>query len=67
MSYVLYLIQDNLAYKHVVVSHTFNDGNTVTVRGEVGLLLHNVKVRGSVNDQWTEEIPACAAGFNTGQ
>lgn len=59
-------LRDPLVYKHVVVEHTFLDGSSVTLRGEVGLLSHNVKVIGSVNDEWTEDIPACEAGFDTG-
>lgn len=36
------------------------------MRAEVGLLTHNVVVRGSVNHQWSETIEACPAGFDTG-
>ena len=59
-------LRDPLVYKHVAVEHTFLDGSSVSLRGEVGLLSHNVKVIGSVNDEWTEDIPACEAGFDTG-
>ena len=59
-------LEDPLVYKHVVVEYTFADGSSVNLRGEVGLLSHNVKVMGSVNDEWTEDIPACPEGFDTG-
>ena len=59
-------LRDPLSYTHVAVVHTFADGSTVELRGEVGLLSHNVRVMGSVNDEWTENIPACPAGFDTG-
>lgn len=57
---------DPLNYKHVSIEHTFADGSTITLRGEVGLLSHNVKVQGAVNAEWSESIPACEAGFDTG-
>ncbi|XP_076438726.1 fibrocystin-L-like isoform X2 [Babylonia areolata] len=60
-------LRDPLTYDHVVVEHTFLDGSSVAVRGEVGLLTHNVKVMGSVNDEWTEQIEACPDGFDTGE
>ena len=43
------------------------DFQQIELRGEVGLLSHNVRVIGSVNDEWGEEIPACEAGFDTGK
>ncbi|KAK7468036.1 hypothetical protein BaRGS_00036740, partial [Batillaria attramentaria] len=60
-------LQDPLVYEHVVAQHTFVDGSSVDLRGEVGLLSHNVKVQGSVHDEWTETIPRCEAGFDTGE
>ena len=33
----------------------------------MGLLSHNVRVMGSVNDAWTHDIPACERGFDTGE
>ena len=54
-----------LDYEHLGVEETF-DGTLVEMRGEVGLLTHNVVVRGNRDPQWTEEIKACPKGFNTG-
>jgi len=42
------------------------DGTLVEFRTEVGLLTHNVVVRGNQDPQWEDEIKACPAGFNTG-
>ncbi|XP_043232444.1 fibrocystin-L-like [Amphibalanus amphitrite] len=55
-----------LAFEHISSEQTFA-GQTVRMRAEVGLLTRNVKVRGSVNDEFTEEVRACAAGFQPGQ
>ena len=50
---------------HVGVSESF-DGKQLEFRAEVGLLTHNVVVRGDSNPQWEDEIQACEKGFNTG-
>ena len=42
------------------------DGTTVEFRAEVGLLTHNVVVRGNRDPDWDESIEACPDGFNTG-
>ena len=43
------------------------DGSvTLEARAEVGLLTHNVVVRGSDNDEWHDVIKACPEGFDTG-
>ena len=42
------------------------DGTTVEFRAEVGLLTHNVVVRGNRDPAWDESIEACPDGFNTG-
>lgn len=42
-------------------------GRTVETRAEVGLLTRNVVVQGSVNDEWTEDIPKCPEEFEPGQ
>ena len=60
-------LRDPLAYDHVSVQHTFQDGSSISLSGEVGLLSHNVKVIGSVNDEWTSNIQACPDGFDTGE
>ena len=51
--------------EHVSVTETF-DGKLVEFRGEVGLLSHNVVVRGNSDPQWETEIEACEKGFDTG-
>ena len=43
------------------------DGTTVEFRAEVGLLTHNVVVRGNTEPSWEESIEACPDGFNTGR
>ena len=43
------------------------DGTLVEFRAEVGLLTHNVVVRGNTDPQWEDFIEACPAGFNTGK
>ena len=40
-------------------------GVTLETRAEVGLLTRNVVVRGSVQEDWTENIPACETEFDT--
>ncbi|KAK7468041.1 hypothetical protein BaRGS_00036745, partial [Batillaria attramentaria] len=57
-----------LDYKHVSEEHTLGSGDTlatVALRGEVGLLSHNVKLIGSENDEWLEDIEACDETFDT--
>ena len=54
-----------LEAEHVGEQETFN-GTLVEFRAEVGLLTHNVVVRGNTDPQWEDEIRACEAGFNTG-
>ena len=36
-------------------------------RAEIGLLSHNVVVRGVDNKEWNDDIEACPNGFNTGK
>jgi hypothetical protein len=50
---------------HWGTQETF-DGTNVEFRAEVGLLTHNVVVRGNTNAQWEDKIEACEAGFDTG-
>lgn len=60
-------LNQSLEYNHLGVTADLGGGHTLEMRAEVGLLTHNVVVRGSINHQWDETIPACAAGFDTGQ
>ena len=55
-----------LEASHLGVQETF-DNTLVEMRGEVGLLTHNVVVRGNRDPAWTEFIEACPKGFNTGK
>ncbi|XP_048254422.1 fibrocystin-L-like isoform X3 [Haliotis rufescens] len=55
-----------LTYGHLGVTLAFN-GVSVDTRAEVGLLTHNVVVKGSSNEQWQEKIEACPDGFDTGE
>ena len=41
--------------------------HTLEMRAEVGLLTRNVKVIGSRDSQWNDEIEACPAGFDSGK
>ncbi|KAI8520654.1 Fibrocystin-L [Branchiostoma belcheri] len=61
-------ITEGLQYRHISAVTTFADaGVTLETRCEVGLLTHNVVVRGSNNAEWNDDIAACPAGFNTGE
>lgn len=42
-------------------------GHTLEMRAEIGLLSRNVKVIGSRDMQWSDEIEACPDGFDTGK
>ncbi|XP_041373046.1 fibrocystin-L-like isoform X2 [Gigantopelta aegis] len=55
-----------LSYKHLGISETYN-GVSVDFRAEVGLLTHNVVVRGNKNLSWSVKVPACPDGFDTGE
>ncbi|XP_070541075.1 fibrocystin-L-like [Ptychodera flava] len=59
-------IEPPLEYEHISVLETL-DGEVLETRAEVGLLTHNVVVRGSVQDEWTEVIEACEEEFDTNQ
>ena len=55
-----------LEAEHLGTEETFN-GTLVEFRAEVGLLTHNVVVRGDTDPQWEEFTESCPAGFNTGK
>ncbi|KAL3886657.1 hypothetical protein ACJMK2_026637 [Sinanodonta woodiana] len=55
-----------LKFEHLGVTETFG-GTQVEFRAEVGLLTHNVIVRGNSNPDWNDKIAACPAGFDTGE
>ncbi|CAF3773857.1 unnamed protein product [Rotaria sp. Silwood1] len=52
-----------LKYTHLGVIQTLNS-TTIEIRGEVGLLSHNVVFQGSITETWDETIEECPAGFN---
>ncbi|KAM6899772.1 PKHD1 like 1, tandem duplicate 1 [Xenentodon cancila] len=56
-----------LTYTHLGVSVMLPDGTVFEGRGEVGLLTRNVVVRGSQQQEWSDQIEACPDGFNTGE
>ena len=55
-------LTEPLKFKHLSLIQTFGD-NTIETKAEVGLLTRNVKVKGSVNQQFVTEIPACEKPF----
>ncbi|KAL7883851.1 hypothetical protein SRHO_G00015090 [Serrasalmus rhombeus] len=56
-----------LNYTHLGESVTLPDGTVFEARAEVGVLTRNIVVRGSVNQEWSDQIQACPDGFNTGE
>ncbi|XP_036421459.1 fibrocystin-L-like [Colossoma macropomum] len=56
-----------LKYTHLGESITLPDGTVFEAKAEVGVLTRNVVVRGSINQDWSDLIPACPDGFNTGE
>ncbi|XP_052805044.1 fibrocystin-L-like isoform X2 [Mya arenaria] len=59
-------LNEPLEAVHVGTEETF-DGTLVEFRAEVGLLTHNVVVRGNTDPQWEDVIDACEQGFDTGE
>ena len=60
-------LNDSLDYEHKGETADIGGGHTVEMRAEVGLLTHNVVVRGSIHNQWNDVIEKCEAGFDTGK
>ena len=56
-----------LEYDHLGETQTFEGGITLETRAEVGLLTHNVVVRGSNLKDWNDKIEACPDGFDPGK
>ena len=56
-----------LEYDHLGETQTFDGGITLETRAEVGLLTHNVVVRGSNLKDWNDKIEACPDGFDPGK
>lgn len=55
-----------LNYTHLGLAITLPDGTVFEARAEIGVLTRNIVVRGSINAEWSDTIPACPDGFNTG-
>ncbi|XP_057211103.1 fibrocystin-L-like [Triplophysa rosa] len=60
-------LTEPLTYTHLGVSVNLPDGTAFQARAEVGLLTRNIVIRGSNNQEWNDQIPACPDGFNTGE
>ena len=58
-------LDEALVYKHLGETVTYGS-DTLEARAEVGLLTHNVVVRGYNDPQWNDVIEKCEAGFDTG-
>lgn len=56
-----------LDYRHLGEEIPITGGRSLQARAEVGLLSHNILIRGNDNPQWHDKIEACAAGFDTGK
>ena len=54
-----------LKYQHISIAQTFGD-KEVESRAEVGLLTRNILIRGTMNEQFVEVLPACEQEFNSG-
>ncbi|XP_037775601.1 fibrocystin-L-like [Penaeus monodon] len=59
-------LTEPLEFEHISIEQTFGS-HTVETRAEVGLLTRNIKIRGSVNADFTEEIEACDEDWHPGQ
>ncbi|XP_053468790.1 PKHD1 like 1, tandem duplicate 1 [Ictalurus furcatus] len=56
-----------LNYTHLGLAITLPDGTVFEARAEIGVLTRNIVVRGSINAEWSDTIPACPDGFDTGE
>ena len=54
-----------LKYQHISIEQTFA-GKVVETRGEVALLTRNVLIKGTMNEQFVEVLPACEEEFSSG-
>ena len=60
-------LTEALKYDHLGETQTFEGGFTLETRAEVGLLTHNVVVRGSNLKDWNDKIEACPVDFDPGK
>ena len=58
-------LTEALEYDHLGETVMFGS-HALEARAEVGLLTHNVVVRGNNDEQWNDEIEPCEEGFDTG-
>ena len=58
-------LQNPLKYLHISIEQTFGD-KVVETRAEVALLTRNILIRGTMNEEFVETIPACEEEFNSG-
>ena len=59
-------IDPPLEFEHLGITMS-NGKDELQLKAEVGLLTRNVVFEGSVNDEWTEVIPACPREFDHDQ
>ena len=58
-------LTEALTYQHISITQTFGD-REVETRGEVALLTRNIKISGTMNEQFVEVLPACEEEFDSG-
>ncbi|XP_045661731.1 fibrocystin-L isoform X1 [Ursus americanus] len=56
-----------LNHTHLGITVPLPDGTLLEARAEVGILTRNILIRGSDNVEWSNKIPACPDGFDTGE
>jgi hypothetical protein len=54
-----------LEYRHLGITEVYGS-TSLELRAEVGLLTHNIIFRGSINQEFVTNIPACEDGFDPG-
>ena len=60
-------LTEGLEYEHLGEEVPLSATHSLQARAEVGLLSHNVVLRGSDMAAWHDVIEACPKGFNTGR
>ena len=58
-------LEKPLEYMHISIEQTFGD-RVVESRGEVALLTRNILIKGTMNEAFTEVLPACEQEFDSG-
>merc|ERR1719483_1010979 len=62
--YIITLVEP-LKYQHISIEQTFGD-RVVESRGEVVLLTRSILIRGNMNEEFVEVLPACEEEFDSG-